>query len=123
MAKDSTRQPDDEPLRLDDDEPIRLEDEPGTLAAEAAGAMRTFGVQGKETVKSDFRRPLNTNGTGATRVRLFHSKIAVPSLEFMGNQINEWIDGEQIEIKQVGHLIGTMEGKRPEPNLLLVVWY
>ena len=70
-----------------------------------------------------FKRPLNADGSGATRCRLFHSKIAVASLEFMEHQINEWLDAEKIEIKHVSQIIGTMEGKRPEPNLMVIVWY
>ena len=41
----------------------------------------------------------------------------------MQRQINEWLDSDEIEVKQVGHLIGTMEGKRPEPNLRVMIWY
>ena len=132
MAEDNLLDPEDEPIRLDDDEPIRLDDddEPISLVESeespdfSAGGVKTFGVTGGAgTEKREYKRPLNTDGSGATRCRMFHSKIAVASLEFMENQINEWLDSDRIEIKHVGHVIGTMEGKRPEPNLLVMVWY
>ena len=41
----------------------------------------------------------------------------------MQESINEWIDGDKIEVKEVGHLIGVMEGKTPEPNMIIMVWY
>jgi len=134
MAKDSILDPDDEPINLDgEDQPISLggdEDEPISLVESdedsdfAAGGVKTFGIAGGPGAeKREHRRPLNVDGAGATRCRMFHSKIAIASLEYMENQINEWADSDQIEIKHVGHVIGTMEGKRPEPNLLVMVWY
>jgi len=125
MAEDSILEPENEPISLesDDEEPISLvESEEATEFS--AGGVKAFGVVGgADAEKKEYKRPLNVNGAGATRCRMFHSKIAIASLEFMENQINEWLDRNQIEIKHVGHVIGTMEGKRPEPNLLVMVWY
>ena len=104
-----------------DDEPISLVD-----AEEGAGStsVRAFGAAAAERAKrAKLKRPLNVTGQGATRCRIFHSKIADVPLEHMENAINEWLDSEQIEIKHVGHIIGTLEGKRPEPNLFVIVWY
>ena len=135
MANDNILEPDEEPISLDGEEhPISLtsgEDEPISLVEPevagtdyAPGSVRAFGVVGAtEGAAAELKRALNTDGSGATRCRVFHSKIAIASLEFMEKQINEWLDSETIEIKHVGHLIGTMEGKRPEPNILVMVWY
>ena len=124
MAEDSILEPEDEPISLEgDEEPISLV-ESEESSDFSAGGVKTFGVTGGAgTEKREYKRPLNTDGAGATRCRMFHSKIAIASLEFMENQINEWLDSDRIEIKHVGHVIGTMEGKRPEPNLLVMVWY
>jgi len=130
MAADSILEPEEEPIRLDDeDAPIRLDDgeEPISLVdsngSDSDGlALKTIGAAAnvKET---KFTRPLNADGSGATRFRIFHSKISLAPLENLEHSINEWIDGDKIEVKHVGQLIGTMEGKRPEPNLLVMVWY
>ncbi len=120
MAADSILEPEEEPISIEgDDEPIGLvEGAPG-----AASALKTMGGATESAVVHNFSRPLNANGAGATRFRMFHSKIALAPLVNLEHSINEWIDGDKIEVKHVGHLIGTMEGKRPEPNLLVMVWY
>jgi hypothetical protein len=71
----------------------------------------------------EYQRSLNLTGTGATRCRLFHSRIALAPLEHLEKTINDWIDAEDIEIKHVGHVIGEMSGKTQEDNLLVMVWY
>jgi len=113
---------DDKPLPLEDDEPLTIE--AGPAAAEGPTKIQAFGAfaAGAET-KQAFKRPLNLTGAGATRVRLFHSKIALTPLDHMIQTINEWLDGEQIEVKCIHQVIGTMEGKRPEPNVIITVWY
>ncbi|MBS3734130.1 MAG: hypothetical protein KGY99_04315 [Phycisphaerae bacterium] len=117
---DEAPPPDETP---NDDEPIRLVEggEPGS----SEGQVRAFGAAagGHAKQSKQYKRPLNVTGQGATRCRLFHSKIAETPLEHLQDSINDWLDDEQIEVKHVGHVIGTMEGKRPEPNLLVMVWY
>ena len=90
---------------------------------EIHGEVRAFGSTLDQERKVRFQRPVNLTGQGAVRCRIFHSKIAVASLEHLEHSINEWLDGNKVEIKHVGHVIGIMEGKRPEPNLLVMVWY
>ena len=68
-------------------------------------------------------RPLKMTGKVATRCRLFRAKIADAALLHMENAINEWLDEGEVEIKFATQCIGTLEGKRPEPNLLVLVWY
>jgi len=36
---------------------------------------------------------------------------------------NEWLDSDDIDVKEVGHLIGTMHGKIDEDNIIVMVWY
>jgi hypothetical protein len=136
MADDDFIPMDDEPLALepdespggekhsaakdDDDEPIRLVETEGEPNAQ----LRAFGAAALGGAKAEqYKRQLNVDGHGATRCRVFHSKISLTPLEHMENTINQWLDSGDIEIKHVGHVIGTMEGKRPEPNLIVMVWY
>ena len=113
-------------LRPREEEPIHLEEEPvvGQEGAEshemkAFGGGRTLGLK----AGTAFKRSLNVTGHGATRCKVYYSKVSPPSLEFMENQINQWLDSEQIEVKQVTQVIGIMEGKTPVPNLIVTVWY
>ena len=107
-----------------DDEPISLAD-----VAEAESGVskikigRTLGDAAKKAVKTEYKRKLNLTGQGATRCRIFHSKIALAPLENMEKHINEWLDREEIEIKHVTDVVGVLEGKVAEPNLIVMVWY
>jgi hypothetical protein len=124
MAENVSDFADEEPLSIEggEEEPLGLVE---SAQKEGKTQVRAFGGPRAATARKEeqFKRPLNVTGQGATRCKVFHSKIAVPSLEFMENQINEWLDGEKIEIKAVGQVIGTMEGKTPVPNLIVMVWY
>jgi len=113
----------DKSITQQEEEPIHLEEE---LPEEAPHAeVKAFGAGHNVPHKTDsqYKRKLNLTGQGATRCKVYFSKIAPPSLEFMENQINHWLDSEQIEVKQVSQVIGVMEGKTPQPNLIVLVWY
>lgn len=84
----------------------------------AFGAVAAAGAQQRK-----FSRALNLTGAGATRVRVFNSKITVAAIEHMADQINEWLDGDELEVKYVNQVVGIVEGKKPEPNLIITVWY
>jgi hypothetical protein len=111
---------------LDDDEPIALvdvEDQDETLEVKGFKKKIAGAAARGLTHKAEFKREVNLTGQGATRVRLFYSKIADGPLLHMESMINDWIDDEGIEVKHVGQVIGTLEGKRAEPNLIISVWY
>lgn len=112
---------DDGPIKLDDedDEPIALEETEGTGATK----VKMLGAREALARKAEFKRPLNLNGTGATRFRMFRTKLAIASLEALEDQINEWLDSQEVEVKHVAQVIGTVQGKTPEPNLIVTVWY
>ncbi|MCY2924098.1 MAG: molybdopterin-dependent oxidoreductase, partial [Planctomycetota bacterium] len=104
-----------------------LSDPDITHVGEALDKLEFLAVQDiflSETArKADFKRPLNLNGAGATRMRLFSSKLSGTSLAAMERQINEWLDTEKVEIKAVSSEIGAMQDKTKEDNLILCVWY
>lgn len=105
-------------------EPVEVEPISLVEGGEVQGEVKAFGSSAIKTEsKSEFKRPLNVNRTGATRFKMFHSKIAVASLEHMEHSINEWLDSEEVEVKHTTTVIGTMTGKTPEPNIILSVWY
>ena len=127
----------DDDLTFSEDEPLSTSPEPAGAGAEGESlslvdseggekgvALKAFGAGlGLSQKEQQYKRALNLTGQGATRCRVFHSKIAEAPLEFMQNQINEWLDSDQIEVKHVGHVIGTLEGKTPMPNVIIMVWY
>ena len=121
---------DDGPIELD---PVEVEEddelEPLTLVepadgeASPASKIRAFGVGATKTVQS-WKRPTKANGTGSVRVRTFHGKLSEQGMDYMDNQINEWLDSNpDIEVKFVTSTVGQFEGKIREPALVLNVWY
>jgi hypothetical protein len=71
-----------------------------------------------------WKRSPNVTGTGATHVKTFHGKLNNESLDFIDQQINEWLDAHpQYEVKLVTNTIGDWAGKMgKEPNLIVQVW-
>ncbi|MBN1556354.1 MAG: hypothetical protein JXA11_16560 [Phycisphaerae bacterium] len=120
--------PPPKPKVIEDDEPIALVDfDDGETPAETSSTGMKKRVAGAAarglTHKADFKREMNLTGKGATRVRMFYSKIADGPLLHLESMINDWIDEEGIEVKHIAQVIGTLEGKRAEPNLIITVWY
>jgi hypothetical protein len=106
------------------DEPIKLVDGEEGGEEQRSTAKRVGGAAARGLAhKTEFKRPLNNDGKGATRCRLFNSKISEGPLLHMETVINEWLDSDEIEVKHVNTTIGVMEGKRADPNLLVMVWY
>jgi hypothetical protein len=114
------------------DESIPLEDEGelpelplDTSSVKPAEAPRKFQSFGTASLKKEvkYNRPLNMTGAGATRVRMFNAKITLGAIDHMVGVINEWLDSSQIEVKYVTQVVGTLEGKVAEPNLIMTIWY
>lgn len=73
---------------------------------------------------SKYKRPIDPMAIGASRCRVFHTKLSQGALDFMNNQVNEWLDGNtDIAIKFAMTTVGPFEGKHTEPNLILTVFY
>ena len=130
MSQDEAPVPDEkEPVPLDDYddlEPLSLADEDptGSLSGMSSTKIQAFGTQTDALLhKQQYKRIPTLSGTGAVRCRLFHSKITLGALDHMTNSINEWLDENEIEVKYVAQVVGTMEGKTPEPNVIITVWY
>ena len=125
------------PLELDDAstaqspsggglEPISLEGDRQDAQEFTSSKIRTFESQSglKGPAQHEFKRPLNTDGRGATRVRTFHTKLNDAAFRFLDEQINDWIDANPgVEVKFTNTTIGTVEGKRPEPQVIISIWY
>lgn len=107
------------PLSLADDE-----DASGSVSGLSSTKIQAFGSHTvAATQEHQYKRTPKLTGAGAVRCRLFHSKITVGALDYMIEQINEWLDESKIEVKYVAQVVGTMEGKTPEPNVIITVWY
>ncbi|MBO6738671.1 MAG: hypothetical protein JJ916_02310 [Phycisphaerales bacterium] len=91
---------------------------------ETPSKIRTFEQKlGGGKHEDNWNRTPNATGTGAIHVKSFHCKLTGDSLDFLDQQINEWLDAHpQYEVKFVTTSIGTWTGKLKEPNLIVNVW-
>lgn len=110
-----------EPIPLDDDDigGTRVEMSDSVVALSSDKLNKTSAWD-----DSRFKRKLDPSAAGAIRCRLFHAKLSEGALEFLNNQVNEWLDqNDQITIKFVNSTIGLFESKHTEPNLILAIFY
>jgi len=110
---------------LDDTLPLDLEPSiPTSPDSNEPSKIRTFEQKLRAIKHEDnWERTPNVTGTGAIHVKSFHCKLTGDSLEFIDQQINEWLDAHpQYEVKTVTTSIGTWTGKLKEPNLIVNVW-
>ncbi len=71
-----------------------------------------------------FKRPLDPKNPNASRCRTFHCKLSEGAVDFLNNQVNEWLDGNpEITVKFANTSIGLFEGKHTEPNIVITIFY
>lgn len=110
------------PIEFDDDE-----DDDGSqvdMTSTRITSLADLASQKGKKDDSQYKRALDPNGTGASRCRVFHSRLSQGAIDFVTNQINEWLDEhDDITIKFATTTIGLFEGKHTEPNLITTVFY
>ncbi len=71
-----------------------------------------------------FKRHLQHNECGAIRCRIFHAKLNDGALQYVQNQINDWIDqNPEVDVKHLNTNVGVVEGKSSEPHLIITLFY
>jgi hypothetical protein len=59
-----------------------------------------------------------------TGVKTFFTKLHAGAIEFLDEIITKWLkDNPSISIKHTNLVTGEIQGKKTEPNLIIVVWY
>jgi hypothetical protein len=116
-------------LEMDDLAPIEFDEDEDDSASTDMSSTRIHAVSGAargDGLKDDaeYKRPLDPKGVGASRCRMFHCRISQGAVDFMVNQMNEWLDEHNdVTIKFATTTIGMFEGKHTEPNLITTVFY
>ncbi len=96
---------------------------PTDSASGGTSKIRMFEQRLGAKHEDNWNRTPNVTGGGAIHVKSFHCKLTGDSLNFLDQQINEWLDAHpQYEVKFVTTSIGTWTGKLKEPNLIVNVW-
>lgn len=121
------RPPDEDELSMDDTLPLDIGEEPvPVVRSSGAGPakIRTFEQKlGASLHEDKWNRTPNITGAGAIHMKSFHCRLTGDSLEFLDQQINEWLDAHpQYEVKMVTTSVGMWSGKLKEPNLIVNVW-
>ncbi len=119
---------DDDHLREhpdDDLTPIEMDDAPARDISEASigGSMiQVFGGD-RQPHEDKWSRKTNVTGKGATHVKTFYCKLRPDAIQYLDDQINEWLDKHpEYEVKQVSASVGKLVGKNIEDALFLNVW-
>ncbi|MGD9109590.1 MAG: hypothetical protein PVG93_01500 [Phycisphaerales bacterium] len=59
-----------------------------------------------------------------TGVKIFFTKLHAGALDFLGEQITEWLKKNPgIVVKRTNAVVGEVASKKTEPNLVITVWY
>ncbi len=104
-------------------EPTGFGVDASTPAASPESKIRQFEQKQAGHHEEKWKRPTNMTGTGATHVRSFHCKLADGSLDYLDEQINEWLDlHPDYEVKFVTTEVGLWTGKIKEPHLIVLLW-
>ncbi len=110
----------DEPLRVP--ELLIADPQHGTSAVSTARPSSAPG--GAAAERSNLKRKLEPGAPVATRCRTFHAKLTDAAFGHMNEQINEWVDAHaDISIKFATSAVGVVEGKHPDPHLIVTVFY
>lgn len=109
------------PIELDDDEDL----DAGTSAMSSTRIHSlSEATLGLGAAAAQYRRPLAQDSPAASRCRTFHCRLSEGAIEFLNNQINEWLDqNDDISVKFVSSTIGLFEGKHTEQNLIMTLFY
>ena len=124
----------DKPIPIDDlDKPIPFDDESdvktsrpplgsgggGAAKVPAVGpSRRPIGPIAKKAVE----KIVSTNRI--TGVKTFLAKLHIGSIDFIDQQINDWLkDNPSVNIKRTNTATGMVTGKTTEPHVIVTVWY
>lgn len=64
------------------------------------------------------------SGERITSVKTFFAKLHVGAIEFLDEQITNWLKkNPQVVVKQTNTVVGELQGKKTEPNIIITIWY
>lgn len=109
----------------DPNKPVDPNEEPIEISMDVSDDTPSMINTGQISHKDEkqYQRSPNATGQGAIRVKTFHAKIRDDALEYMDEQINQWLDEHpEYEVKFATSTIGELIGKTRELALIVNVW-
>jgi len=68
-------------------------------------------------------KAIDTSGR-ITNVKTFFTKLHAGAIDFLNEQINTWLEeNPNIIVKRTNMVTGEIQGKKTEPNIIIVIWY
>ena len=127
------------PLNNDPDKPIPLSSVGASESGVSHSPLDLGGSRAVEIPKSEapkqeapkqvVQQPKPTTGsTGSaeriTGVKTFFTKLHPGAVNFLDEQITEWLKkNPDISIKRTNVVVGELQAKKTEPNILITIWY
>ncbi|UCG58034.1 MAG: hypothetical protein JSU70_00730 [Phycisphaerales bacterium] len=129
----------DEPIPIDDDldKPIPLGGDPPGQGSVSRSPLSLGGGSQPQPKPQPQPRKIQVptpaakkpaeNVTSADRitgVRTFFTKLHPGALNFLDEQINDWLKNNPgIQVKRTDLTTGEVQAKKTEPNIIITVWY
>jgi len=81
-----------------------------------------------QTPQAPIHRPVAASGpapTGRiTSCKTFFTKLHPGAIEFLDEQISNWLrENPDVVVKSTNTIMGEVQAKKTEPNILITVWY
>jgi hypothetical protein len=93
------------------------------------GGSRAVEITKREAPKQTVQRskPMTGSAGPAERiigVKTFFTKLHTGAVIFLDEQITEWLQkNPDIVIKRTNTVVGEIQAKKTEPNIIITVWY
>ena len=118
---------DPEPIPFDDDldKPIPFDDDEHTGNASVSHAPLNLGG-GSSAPTPVAPKPVEkvVSGDRITGMKTFFTKLHAGSLDFLEEQINNWLkNNPAVTVKRTNTTTGMVVAKKTEPNLIITIWY
>ncbi len=120
------------PLDQDLDKPIPLED----ISIDGGGGVSHApldlgGSSPVEAPKIKVPQPAAkkpdekiVSGERITGVKTFFTKLHPGAINFQDEQITKWLrENPQVTVKRTNVVVGEVQAKKTEPNIIITVWY
>jgi hypothetical protein len=119
------------PLDQDLDKPIPLEDISIGGGSVSHSPLDLGGSSPVETPKIKVPQPVTkkptekiVSGERITGVRTFFTKLHPGAINFLDEQITKWLtENPEITVKRTNIVVGEIQAKKTEPNIIITVWY
>jgi hypothetical protein len=79
-----------------------------------------------QLAKPDAKKPAEkvVSTERITGVKTFFTRLHAGAIDYLGEQISNWLkQNPGITIKRTNTVTGEIQGKKTEPNIIVMVWY